>query len=125
MLLIGVAGMFNAVMDTLQHHHGVSIFKDLPTTSFFGKDNWVRKYKDMNPMQKRRFFGSKGIFVWAMDGWHLSQMLMISSIILAVMTFDKVVLADDLSLVVIYLLYHASWSGIFELFYSWVLISKK
>lgn len=95
------AGIFNSVMDTLQFWHGESIFKDLPKTHFFGKDNWIRKYRYsivriMNgrkiirkyKIHGPRFWGSKTYFVFVNDGWHLSQLLMLICFATNLFVFD-------------------------------------
>ena len=46
-----IAGMFNAIMDTLSSHYGVSIFSKYPKYEQFlnPQKSWLNKYKNNNP----------------------------------------------------------------------------
>jgi len=56
-LLFILSGMFEAVMDKLQFHYDLSIFKNFKNQLFWDpKISWKNKYEDGNPMKGERFF---------------------------------------------------------------------
>lgn len=101
MVLLALAGAFNAVMDTLVHHWKRSIFYDWAGgrhTAFFGQGNevWKRRYIGNNPENELRPIFRNPVTAWLVvpfyDAWHLSKMLMWLSIggAAAAMTTDWV-----------------------------------
>lgn len=80
--LFFIAGIANAIMDTLEHHFSISIFKNLP--SWDAKETWKNKWKNGDPEQGPRFPGSTTVFVFTTDPWHFFKMIMISSVAAAV-----------------------------------------
>jgi hypothetical protein len=67
--------MFEAVMDKLQFHYDLSIFKNFKNQLFWDpKISWKNKYEDGNPMKGERFFLSKSLFVGVTDAWHLFKL---------------------------------------------------
>lgn len=74
-LLFILSGMFEAVMDKLQFHYDLSIFKNFKNQLFWDpKISWKNKYEDGNPMKGERFFLSKSLFVGFTDAWHLFKL---------------------------------------------------
>jgi hypothetical protein len=74
-LLFILSGMFEAVMDKLQFHYDLSIFKNFKNQLFWDpKISWKNKYEDGNPMKGERFFLSKSLFVGVTDAWHLFKL---------------------------------------------------
>lgn len=124
LLLYILAAICNAGMDTLQHHHGNSIFKNTKPFSFFGQHNWSRKYKDNNPAAGARFPGSKTVFVFLMDGWHLFQWFMLGFLSLSIVTFESSLISGWESLLAVLIVYRVSWGLVFELFYQKIFYSK-
>lgn len=90
-ILVILAAVFNAVMDTLIHHHPTSVFKS-HKTGFWAdalETSWKNKYIDGNPMK-----GHKKLF-WIInvpdaftDGWHLSKSLMIIALIASIVLYN-------------------------------------
>lgn len=76
-----LAGMFEAVMDKLQFHYYLSIFKNFKNQLFWNPNiSWRNKYKDGNPAEGEKFFLSKTLFVGFTDAWHLFKLLRTLSI---------------------------------------------
>jgi hypothetical protein len=74
-LLFILSGMFEAVMDKLQFHYDLSIFKKFKNQLFWDpKISWKNKYEDGDPMKGERFFLSKSLFVGITDAWHLFKL---------------------------------------------------
>lgn len=102
-LLIALAGIANAIMDTLKHHYLNSIFSTLKSNKWWIKScpqSWILKYEHkIEPVipstdnrrfniiklsDKAAFLGSKTWRVWKTDTWHLAQFIMLSSFQLAI-----------------------------------------
>lgn len=88
-VLLALAGAFNATMDTLVHHWKGSIFYRLAGgsyTHFFGHgaEVWKRRYIGNNPENELRPIFRNPITAWLVipfyDAWHLSKVLMWLSI---------------------------------------------
>ena len=101
-----LAGILNAIMDTLQDHFGTSIF------SGFNPQIW-------NPAVSWKNHSGKGflietVFVMFTDIWHLAKFLMIMCICLACIygEFNPVNIA----------IYYLAFTCSFTLFYSWALV---
>lgn len=76
-----LAGMFEAVMDKLQFHYYLSIFKNFKNQLFWNPNiSWRNKYKDGNPAEGEKFFLSKTLLVGFTDAWHLFKLLRTLSI---------------------------------------------
>ncbi len=82
-LLIFLAGSCNGIMDLLQFHFERSVFNGLNDSFWNPEISWMNKW-DVDTDFKERFLGSSRWFVFATDGWHLSQFFMIKFIFLAV-----------------------------------------
>jgi len=71
-----IAGICEAVMDKLQFHYDISIFKKLKNQLFWNPQiSWRNKYKDGDPTKKEKFFLSKTLFVGFTDAWHFFKLL--------------------------------------------------
>ena len=70
-ILIFIAGISKAIIDTLNFHYSVSIFKNLNAQFWSPELSLRNKYK--NGIKKRgpKFFGSTTFLVWTTDAWHL------------------------------------------------------
>ena len=88
------AGMFNAIMDTLSSHYGVSIFSKYPKYEQFlnPQKSWLNKYKNNNPDLGPKFFGSTTFLVWTTDLWHLSKMIMIVSMVIGTVFYTPIII---------------------------------
>ena len=116
--LVLLARSFNALMDTLAHRHSSSIFKNTKPTSFFGKNSWMRKYKEYNFKKGPRFPGSTTFLVFLTDGWHLFQLLMFLSF--------QTAIAIHLPYPIYFILIAEFAGGLtFQLFYNKILTNGK
>lgn len=77
-ILIWVAAIANAVMDTLQHHYSTSIFKYTNARFWNPRYSHLNKYKGHLKVNGPKFFGSTTFLVWTTDGWHLFQFIFLS-----------------------------------------------
>ena len=75
-LLFVLAGFCEAVMDKLQFHYDISIFKNFKNQLFWDpKISWRNKYEDGDPLKGEKFFLSRSLFVGLTDAWHLFKLL--------------------------------------------------
>lgn len=119
-----IAALCYGTMMTLEHHHGTSLFSKAKPYSFFGRNSWTRKYKDNNPREGQKFFGSTTFFVWLTDGYHLMQFFMLTFLTLSVVLFYAY--RDDLEYyIAIFVVYRISWSLGFMAMYDWILVKRK
>jgi len=84
-ILFVFAGIFEAVMDKLQFHYEISIFKKFKNQLFWNPTiSWRNKYKDGDPTKGEKFFLSKTLFVGLTDAWHLFKLLRTLSIFIGI-----------------------------------------
>jgi hypothetical protein len=108
-------------MDVLRYRYNVSTFR------FWRNQNWVNpalswpnKWK---PESKFGDFIMSTVFVWVTDFWHLCKMLMILCFTLGAIFYQPIFDTYPkfwLDLLILYF----TFTGIFELFFSKVLIKK-
>jgi len=73
-ILIVLSGLFEAIMDKLQFHFYKSIFILKENQQFWNPElSWKNKYKE--DLITEKFIGSKTIFVFLTDAWHIFKML--------------------------------------------------
>ena len=129
LILIIIAAIFNAIMDTLSFRYGISVFSQWIKYEQFldPQKSWLNKYKYNNPTLGPKFFGSKSFLVWTTDLWHLSKMLMVTSFILAIIFYTPIVTTGYvlLDLFINAEILHISFSLIFGLFWDRILKLKK
>ena len=80
LILLSLAGFFNASMDILKCHYKDSVFGRLGLKykwfeRWAGPLSWLNKYKDRTISKGPAFWGSKTIFVFSTDAWHFAQLL--------------------------------------------------
>ena len=117
-IFITLAAFFNALMDTLTFHYESSIFADYPKLKQFfdGYLSWRNKYKNGNPLDGRKFFGSTTFLVWLTDGWHLFKCAMLLCFAIAIVYY-KPLINPVVDILILY-----TWFGIvFEFFFAYVL----
>lgn len=78
-VLLVIAGIGKAIMDTLQFHFSTSVFKNKGYW-WNPKDSWKNKYKNRDPAQGPAFPGSTTIFVFVTDAWHFFQFIFLNSL---------------------------------------------
>lgn len=75
-LLFILAGLSEAVMDTLQFHYSSSIFYELKNKNFWDPDeSWKNKYKNGDPESGPKFPLSTTLLVGLTDAWHFFKLL--------------------------------------------------
>ena len=120
-----LAGASNAVMDTIQFKFNESVFSKYPKLKQWAnpKLSWRNKWKNKDPNEGERFPGSSTVFVWTTDLWHFAQSIMISSFVLAILTYDKLFCTHAILLDILFhfIIYKGVFSGAFELFWSKIL----
>ena len=112
-------GVLIAIMDKLQFHYGESIF---PKDSTFWNPqlSWRNKYKNGNPDEGPKFFGSTTFLVWLTDGWHLVKTIMLYFIFVPfAMQFTK-----GWKVLGMAIFFHLIYAAGFYLMYKWILVKK-
>lgn len=80
MLLFVVA---DAMQDGITHDFEGTVFRNL-NPKFFNPDvSWVNKYKDDNPLEGEKFFGSTTFLVWLTDFWHMLKFIKMNCVWIA------------------------------------------
>jgi len=119
-ILLIIAGVSKAIMDTINFHYYDSIFYGGRFNRFFWNPSvsYLNKYKDFNGLNKiPRFFGSTTFLVWTTDAWHLFQM--IKQITLTVgMLILGFYSKEWWDLTLFWVLGYIVYTSIFELFFS-------
>ncbi len=84
-VLFFAAGICNSVMDTLAYHFSSSVFSLKSNPQFWNPElSWINKYRNGDPGQGAKFFGSTTFLVWTQDGWHLFKSGMLLFLFLGV-----------------------------------------
>lgn len=75
-ILFFLAGICEAIMDKLQFHYDVSVFKYFKNQYFWNPNlSWRNKYKNGDPSNGEKFFLSKSLLVGFTDAWHMFKLL--------------------------------------------------
>jgi len=115
LILITLAAILNAAMDTISFRYSRSIFNKYPKWKQFldVKVSWKNKYKNRDEKQGRKFFGSTTFLVWLTDGWHLFKCAMLLCFCTAAV-FYKPMTDPLLDIFICYV-----WFGaVFEIFFG-------
>jgi hypothetical protein len=70
--LVLLSSIPDAIKDTVQFYFYRSVFNTSKLDSYWWNYNisWQNKYKNLDPSQGPRFFGSTTFLVWVTDAWH-------------------------------------------------------
>ena len=87
-----LAGLADGTRDTLSFRYDQSIFPQGPGNQVLGAGeifwnpaiSWKNKWKNGDPAQGERFWGSSTFLVWTTDAWHLLQFIMLTCFQLAI-----------------------------------------
>ena len=117
-ICICVSAGSKSIMDTLNFHFGISIFKDLGDW-WNPEKSWKLKWKNGDQGQGERFPGSSTIFVSLTDGWHFFQHLFLTFIFLSVIFYSQCFPLIDWKLWFIsdFLIVYAGFTLTFELIF--------
>jgi len=117
LLLIFLAGIFNACMDIIKIRWIWSIFYNVKNEQWFNPSlSWRNKWKDGHPDKGEKFLGSSTIFVFVTDFWHFCKFLMLLCISFSIVLYQPIFfwLID-------WLLFYLIFTVTFELFFSKIL----
>ena len=70
----------DAMQDAITWNFDQSVFRNLNPLYFDPSQSWVNKYKDNNPLEGEKFFGSTTFFVWLTDFWHMLKFIKMNCI---------------------------------------------
>jgi len=119
-ILIVLAGICNAIMDVLKTKYNKSIFLNCSNQTWLKPSlSWKNKWKNGDPLQGPRFFGSTTFLVFLTDFWHLTKFYMLMLISFAIVCREPM-----FAWYIDFLIYYCSFTIPFELFYSKVLIKS-
>lgn len=85
--LLVIAGISNAIMDTLQFHFSTSRFSQLGEW-WNPVESWKRKWKNGNRLDGERFPGSSTVFVFVTDAWHFFKSITFTSMALSIVFYN-------------------------------------
>jgi len=118
--LIIIAGISNAIMDVIRFRYHRSIFISFKKQQWWNPTlSWKNKWKNGDPLQGEKYWGSSRWFVRFTDAWHFFQGLMFTCFFLSIIVYSTV-LHPVADFFLIYLLF----TGTFSLFYNIVFIKK-
>jgi hypothetical protein len=118
-ILVILAAISNAVMDTLIHHHDTSVFKKYKTGFWSDAylESWKNKYVDGEPIKgRKKWFWKINVPVQFLDAWHCTKSIMIICLIAAIILYNPLFnpLIDFCALGFI-------WNMTFSFFYNVIL----
>jgi hypothetical protein len=116
LIFLVLSAVMKAVMDKLQFHFSTSIFYNLENWN--PRNSWRNKWKNGDPNQGERFWGSSRWFVRFTDAWHNFQSFMLTFMFLAIVNY-KTFINWYVDFIIIYLIF----TTIFELTFR--LLTKK
>lgn len=119
-ILVFIAGIAKAVMDTLQFHFYNSRFKTLAEQYWNPARSWKNKYSNLTTLSTNRWNGLP-IPVALTDAWHLFQSIFLTSLFAAIVTYDNI----TPYLIIDFVLLRSAFGAAFGLFYNYLLINKK
>ncbi len=119
-LFVVLAACFNASMDKVQFHYTKSIFAEWKDKARFFNPaiSWENKWKNGDPDQGERFWGSSTIFVSFTDFWHLAKKGMLTCLALALAFMPAAGRKTRLWVIVAFVVI---FSATFEVMWRWVL----
>jgi hypothetical protein len=128
-LFLSLAGICNAIMDSILFHWDKSIFKGSKLEWWANpKVSYKNKWKNhSNSEDGEKFPGSSTIFVWVTDLWHFAQSFMITFFVLGALFYDGIVVIKGyplVSLLIDFIILKSVFSLTFELFWSKILKKK-
>lgn len=128
-LFLSLAGICNAIMDSILFHWDKSIFKGSKLEWWANPEvSYKNKWKNhSNSEDGEKFSGSSTIFVWVTDLWHFAQSFMITFFVLGALFYDGIVVIKGyplVSLLIDFIILKSVFSLTFELFWSKILKKK-
>lgn len=125
-LYLFLYGIIKSIKDKISFHYNRSVFTKLPSKyqNYTNPDiSWRNKWKNGNPDEGERFFGSSTIFVMFTDFWHLLDFMQIVLLVLiSYANLDYPILGYGIFNIITYLIVILVT---FELFFSYFLEKRK
>lgn len=92
-ILIILAAIANSVMDCLKFRFYKSVFNQESKRwyGFVEPMSWLNKWKNRDVKQGEAYWLSSTVLVFTTDLWHLAQMIMITSFLVAIVVYDPLV----------------------------------
>lgn len=120
LILVILAGITKAVIDTLAHHYSTSIFRKLDWKYWNPLVSCNNKYKNKRKIEGEKFLGSTTVFMFLTDAWHLFQFFFLNLMIISIFVYEPIInIWFDIPIFMVGL------KGTFELFYKYILIYEK
>jgi hypothetical protein len=121
-ILLILAGIFNACMDVLRFKFSISIFSNWKNQQWINpvissQNKW--KYVDGIRVGEK-FFGSSTFLVFVTDFWHFCKFLMLINIMSAIVFYYPII-----NWWIDLLIMYCSFTIPFEIFYSQIFINDK
>lgn len=116
-ILLFLAGILNACMDTLKTHYSKSIFSKWKNQNWVNPAlSWTNKWKSESKLGDLIM---STILVWITDLWHLCKHLMLICLMLTVIFYHPIV-----NWWVDFIILFCSFTIPFEIFYSKILLLR-
>jgi hypothetical protein len=129
LILLAIAGVFNAIYEILFTSYKYSVFSNLDPQYWDPKTSWKYKWKYplrpapvkwyyfvFQPRYKERFPYSSTILVWLTDAWHLFKALMLGCLMGAIVFYTPIIhpLLD-------FVIFYITFTFTFTIFYEYIL----
>lgn len=115
-LFIFIASLCDAIMDRVKNTFNTSIFYKYKDNLWINPSlAWKNKWKNGNPNEGERFFGSSTFLVWTTDLWHFIKFLFLSCIMISIISY-KTIINPFIDLILFYLLFTISFEIFWRLF---------
>lgn len=116
LLMIFLAGIFDALIDKINFNFSTSIFSNIKNQNiqnwFNPAISWTFKYKNNDPSQGEKFLFSTTLLVCLTDGYHLFKTLLFLLLITSIFIYKPIFGIFDL------LIFIVVFFGTFQLFYG-------
>lgn len=110
-----LAGIANSIMDTVMFRYPSSIFNRYDANWWDPRVSWRNKWKNGDPTQGEKYWGSSRWFVRFTDAWHFYQGMMFTGFIGAIVMYGTL-FNFLLDFVILYL----AFSVTFSVFYDYI-----
>jgi hypothetical protein len=111
-----IAAISMAAQDKVQHHFTTSVFARLGPW-WNPKESWRLKWRNGDPAQGERFWGSSTVLVFVTDFWHFAKWVMLKAMFLAMVWGAYGVWWKR---GVAFIVLHGAFSLCFEVWFRWL-----
>lgn len=117
LLLLIIGGISNAIMDVLRFRYNTSIFSDFKNQQWWNPSiSWRNKWKNGEPENGEKFWGSSRWFVRFTDAWHFFQGIMFTSFFTVIVIYSTYI-----NIYVDFILMYLIFTSTFEIFFKYIL----